>query len=324
MSEHSQNNPTNPNAPKAAAARATRKLSCEEWEAILVDFLDGTLPHGDAEMFHSHEKSCAACAEMLSQARQGREWLRFLRVEPPVPPVLVGRILAQTSGAEVRSALTQAAIGGELAPVSAVAIPVAPALPFWKRNLGARMMAQPRLMMTAAMAFFSITLTLNMAGVRISAVRLSDLRPASLSSNLDKQYHMASARVVRYYDNLRFVYEMEARVRELRRDADLNTAPVDKQEPAPSPAPDSNHKSGGKSEAPSAQQPKAMLWGEPVEAALRIPTTESRPVPAPDSETLRSASEGNIESGAGDTESCAGSSESYDYRNADQAERGIA
>lgn len=74
-------------------------------------------------------------------------------------------------------------------------------------------MAQPRLAMTAAMAFFSIALTLNLTGVRLSALKASDLRPAAL----ERSFYQANARVVRYYENLRVVYELESRVRELQR-----------------------------------------------------------------------------------------------------------
>ena len=305
MSEH---NPTNPNAPKAGAAHAARKLSCEEWEALLVDFLDGTLPAAIAESFHSHRETCAGCAEMFAHSGQGREWLNFLRVEPPVPPVLVSKILAQTSGAA-----SVVSPRGELEPVAEVSIPVTPVLPFWKRPwvaLGNRLMAQPRLLMTAAMAFFSITLTLNMAGVRLSAIHLADLKPTTLTSNLNKQYYMATARVVRYYDNLRFFYEMEARVRELRRDADLDNSKPAEGQPAPSPAPqDGGHKNGGKSQGPSSQQPRAMLWGEKVEAALGDPLGELRAL-TNSHEMKRHHSEGSIEN--------------TDSRAADQAERGIA
>src|SRR5271170_633895 len=242
MSEH---NPTNPIAPKVGASPAVRKLSCEEWEALLVDFLDGTLPAATADSFHSHRETCTGCAEMFAHSGQGREWLNFLRVEPQVPPALVSRILAQTSGSD-----TIASPRGELEPASAVVIPVTPVVPFWKRPgmaLGSRLMAQPRLLMTAAMAFFSITLTLNMAGVRLSAVRLADLKPSAMSSNLDKQFHMASARVVRYYDNLRFVYYMEARMRELRQDDLEANPPVDKpDQTAPAATPQGgSQKNGG-------------------------------------------------------------------------------
>jgi hypothetical protein len=277
MSEQNPH-PQNPNAPKPGTA-AARKLTCEEWEALLVDFLDGTLPASETESFQSHRQTCAACAEMFAQAGQGREWLNFLRMEPPVPPVLVTKILAQTSDM-AGLAGTKAALEGQVAPAYP-AMAATQVLPFWKRSgmmAATQRVAQPRMLMTAAMAFFSITLTLNIAGIRLSAVRLTDLTPSALSSNLDKQYHMASSRVVRYYDNLRFVYEMEARVRELRRDANLNdTAPPDQQpQPSPSATPqDGNHKNGGKSEGPSAQQPAAMPWGEKVEAALHLPGNES-------------------------------------------------
>jgi hypothetical protein len=80
-----------------------------------------------------------------------------------------------------------------------------------------RRFAEPRLLMTAAMAFFSIALTLNLTGVRLSSLRLADLRPANIRSFMERRLTMASVPIVRYYDHLRFVYEVESRMRELRR-----------------------------------------------------------------------------------------------------------
>jgi hypothetical protein len=81
----------------------------------------------------------------------------------------------------------------------------------------ARRFAQPRLLMTAAMAFFSIALTLNLTNVRISALRLSDLRPSAMRSLLERRLTMASTPIIRYYDHLRFVYEVQSTMREFRR-----------------------------------------------------------------------------------------------------------
>ena len=75
---------------------------------------------------------------------------------------------------------------------------------------------QPGLLMTAAMAFFSIALTLNLTGVRLTTLRLADLRPVAMRSYMERQLNMASVPIVRYYDHLRFVYEVESRVRQLR------------------------------------------------------------------------------------------------------------
>jgi hypothetical protein len=310
MSEPMHNHP---GAGKPGAQPA-RKLSCEEWEALLVDFLDGALAPGEGESFREHRKSCSSCAEMFAQAGQGREWLHFLRADPEVPVVLVAKILSQTSGK-----LGGASPGSELAP----AVAAAPALPFWRGGIAyaGRQVAQPRLLMTAAMAFFSITLTLNIAGVRLTQIRLADLKPAALSTNLSNQYSRASGRVVAYYDHIRFFYEMEAKVREIRRDADMDTsAPVVKPETgSPVGAPqDGGRKSGGKSQGPSApsssQEHRAMLWGERVEAALRSPFGEGL-APA----ALR-GSEGQSSKGP----SLVSGAEFIDSSAADRAERGIA
>jgi hypothetical protein len=80
-----------------------------------------------------------------------------------------------------------------------------------------RRFAEPRLMMTAAMAFFSIALTLNLTGVHITSIRMADLRPTALRSYMRRQITVASTPLIRYYDHLRFVYEVESRVREFRR-----------------------------------------------------------------------------------------------------------
>jgi len=139
-----------------------------------------------------------------------------------------------------------------------------------------------RLMMTAAMAFFSIALTLNLAGVRLTDLRLADLTPASLETNLTRQFYGAKSQLVRYYDNLRFVYEVESKMRELKRDeettrpASPTTQPAvqPKQEtPAPqgtqpaSGAPSNRHKTGGKLEsAPSVPQ-LDVIFGRKVLAS---------------------------------------------------------
>jgi len=71
--------------------------------------------------------------------------------------------------------------------------------------------------MTAAMAFFSIALTLNLTGIHLSQVRFSDLRPGAVRSFMERRLTTASTPFIRYYDHLRVVYEVESRMRELRR-----------------------------------------------------------------------------------------------------------
>jgi hypothetical protein len=63
-----------------------------------------------------------------------------------------------------------------------------------------------------------------MAGVKLSDLRHMDLRPSAVK----RTYYETQGRVVKYYENIRFVYEIESRVREFKR----ATTPA---EPGPAP-----------------------------------------------------------------------------------------
>ncbi len=220
--------------------------ACSEWETLLADALDGLLKPEDEATFTAHMAACPACAALYEEARKGREWLEFLSPEPGAPEGLLERILAHTGPG--RAAGAGWGVGGASpVPAGTAAVPafVPPVrhpsdtgsashlslgAPGWQQpGFFARMRSsvQPRLLMTAAMAFFSIALTLNMAGVRLTnirftGVRLADLRPQAVRSYMERQLTMASVPIVRYYDHLRFVYEVESRVRELRREGEGN------------------------------------------------------------------------------------------------------
>ena len=75
------------------------------------------------------------------------------------------------------------------------------------------MSRQPRFAMSFGMAFFSLSISLSLAGVKVSDVRRVDLRPSAIK----RTYYETTGRVVKYYENIRFVYEIESRVREFKR-----------------------------------------------------------------------------------------------------------
>jgi hypothetical protein len=81
---------------------------------------------------------------------------------------------------------------------------------------------QPRFVMSFGMIFFTFSLALNVAGVKATDVAKVDLRPTALRH----AFYDAQIKVVKFYDNIRFVYEIESRVRELKK----ATAPAE-QEP---------------------------------------------------------------------------------------------
>jgi hypothetical protein len=191
--------------------------ACGAWETLLADALDGLLKPEDEAQFAAHKATCAACAALYEEARKGREWLEFLSPEPEAPAGLLEKILAHTAPGHSASMPVPALAG--LGSVPAFVPPVWQQQGFFART---RQAMQPGLLMTAAMAFFSIALTLNLTGVHLSTLRLADLRPVAVRSYMERQLNMASVPIVRYYDHLRFVYEVESRVRQLRSESQGN------------------------------------------------------------------------------------------------------
>ncbi len=259
---------------------------CAQCEAMLTDVIDGTLSVEQQDFFDLHVTSCGPCAQMVADARRGVAWLEMLRTPAPEPPVdLLERILAQTAwtpasvevGQVIPLAMQSVTPGhsGEHAMVPGY-VTGGPAavydnvLPFPRRAVSAfrrsgfgQIVLQPRLAMTAAMAFFSVALTLNITGFHPTSLRASDLQPSSLERNFSD----AKARGVRYYENLRVVYELESRVHDLQSAQDTdptagsqvgtpNSAQPGNQNPAGQPAP-ANEKAAPSKGGPAGDQPGA-------------------------------------------------------------------
>ncbi|MGO4516349.1 anti-sigma factor [Terriglobus sp. 2YAB30_2] len=191
-------------------------MGCAECEAMLTDAIDSLLTPEQRARFDLHLLGCEDCAMAYEDAQRGAAWLEMLKSDRPQPTTdLMARILAQTSGAQMAQPAYVAAVEPVMAPAIAARWSTRVRAWFNLKNLGQSLL-QPRLAMTAAMAFFSIALTMNLVGIRITDIKASDLKP----SNLKRTLYQTNARVVRYYDNLRVVYELESRLGELRRNDD--------------------------------------------------------------------------------------------------------
>jgi len=280
--------------------------ACGQWETLLVDAMDGQLRPEDESVFSSHMATCAACTEMFEQVRRGREWLEFLAPEPEVPAYLLEKILVETGHGKADPAKFAA---GKLAIAGGPDVLSMP--PVWQQPGFGRTMrrfAEPRLLMTAAMAFFSIALTLSITGVRFSGVKMADLRPTAVRSALEKRIMTASTPIVRYYDHLRFVYEVESTMREMRRNSENQTQQQNqkKSQPTGSGGEGESHKKDGGSKINPNQAPQqtvnppASLWGrDTLEARLPMPSQNQRN--SKGFSTLTAAS-GSIDAGSASTE----------------------
>lgn len=241
---------------------------CGRWETMLVDALDGLLTTEDETVFQSHKAGCAACAALFDQAQCGQQWLAYLENDPEPPTGLMEKILRETVSG--RTHLREVAYAGQ----SGAAMP-----PPWRRSAPRqnwmaqiRRLAEPRLMMTAAMAFFSIALTLSLTGVQIRGVRAADSHANSMRAMLEKRIMTASTPVIRYYDHLRFVYEVESRMREMQRTTDSEQPNQQRSAPRGKSA---NHRAGSMRDPNQAPQqtvnPPLPLGGdEMLEAQLEL------------------------------------------------------
>ncbi len=206
MPDHTKNDQTN------------HGMQCHEFDTLLSDALDGVLTGAQLDTFQAHARTCSACGPLLADVTAGRNWLKDLtEVEPPVS--LVTNILASTTGVDtqrLRINLPAAQSGASwLEKLQAWASQALQ--PIWGT------VRQPRFAMSFGMAFFSLSVALSVLGVKPADLRQLSLRPTVLRHT----YYNTQARVVRYYENIRLVYEVESRVRELKR----NVAPA--AEPAP-------------------------------------------------------------------------------------------
>ena len=241
-------------------------MTCSEFDALLSEALDGQLTGAKRESFDAHERACAICRPLFSEAEAGRQMLKALaNIEPPQH--LVHNILASTTGIDTArlrdtsSAQRATTFSDRLrALADRLASPV----------FG--LVRQPRFLMSFGMAFFSLTFAMSVAGIRISDLKHVDLRPSALK----RSYYTTTGKVVKYYENIRFVYEIESRVRDLKR----ATTPA---EPGPTKKQENhrNHDTSGqpdqkKEQNYSRQENQPVLAFLPEDPTVVMGTTNGR------------------------------------------------
>lgn len=183
---------------------------CFSCESSLADLLDGALDREAETRVRAHIESCPGCGTLLRDAEQGLRSMRLLHdATPPMPDDLLGKILRRTT----RGVPTLAEVDAE--PYAAA---VSNVLAFGTRAAPGQ--REARILMTAAMAFFSIALTLSLAGIRLSDIHQAVRSPGSVGVSASRQFFDTKKQVVSFYDNLRVVREVEATVEELRHSAE--------------------------------------------------------------------------------------------------------
>src|SRR3954465_97374 len=208
-------------------------MKCNEFDSLLSDALDGVLSGAALDRFHVHARSCKACGPLFAEAEAGRSWLKDLE-EVESPANLVTNILASTTGVDSQRLRTAAPLRQpRISWLDRVQASVLE--PVWA------MVRQPRFAMSFGMAFFALSVGLTVAGVKPADLREVSLRPAAIRH----AYYNTQARVIRYVDNVRAVYEVQAALRGIKR----NVTPAE-----PGPAKPTKERKNDTSQQPEQKQ----------------------------------------------------------------------
>jgi len=193
-------------------------MQCNEFDLLLSDALDGVLSGAGLDRFQAHARTCKNCGPLLAEAEAGRTWLKGLtEVEPPAS--LVTNILASTTGVDTQRLRTLSR-----APQ--------PKVSWWEQVQASFLepvwatVRQPRFAMSFGMAFFALSVSLTMLGVKPSdALNLVE-HPSAIRTT----YYKTQARVVRYVNNSRQVLELQAVLRGFKRATPAEPGPVKQKE----------------------------------------------------------------------------------------------
>lgn len=165
-------------------------MNCAELEILICDYVDGTLPPPERVEVESHLAGCPGCAELARDAAAGAAFLkRVADVEPP--PELITRILFD-------------------APWSKKAKPSA-----GRRWLAAALspILQPRFAMGMAMTILSLAMLAQFVAP-LRQPKMSDLEPKKVWADVEGRAYRTWARTVKFYDNLKFVYQIRTTLRD--------------------------------------------------------------------------------------------------------------
>jgi anti-sigma factor RsiW len=180
-------------------------MNCADFEILLADHLDGTLPASGKAAFEEHLGSCVECAELARDSQSAMEVLSHAApVEPP--PQLVTKLLFEISSGPsrklVKPSLARRMFGPWIEPI-----------------------LQPRFAMGMAMTVLSFAMLGRITGVQARQLKPSDLDPVKVWNAAEDRVHRLWERGVKNYENLRLVYVIQTRLKEWSEEQPDNGAP---------------------------------------------------------------------------------------------------
>jgi anti-sigma factor RsiW len=171
-------------------------VNCAEFESTLADYVDGTLDASGRASLERHVSLCAGCREFLEEVTGAEAFLRLAAdIEPPA--TLITRIAYQAPLGRTREPYERQGFLSRLASK-------------WLQPV-----LQPRLVMGMAMTVLSFAMLERCTGVKVQNIQAADLSPVRVWGGVEDRAVRLKDRVVKSYENLRVVYEIETRLKDL-------------------------------------------------------------------------------------------------------------
>jgi Putative zinc-finger len=165
-------------------------MNCAEIEILVCDYVDGTLPADRKAEVERHLAECPACAELARDSAAAVAVIASAAEVAP-PPELITRILFQAPWR--KNKLPSTGLRGRLTRWCSPVL-------------------QPKFAMGAAMTILSFSILHQVVPMR--QLRASDLEPKAVWQGLEDRASYAWERAVKFYDNLKFVYQIQTTLRE--------------------------------------------------------------------------------------------------------------
>ena len=172
-------------------------MNCAEFETLLADYLDDTLSTRERAAMDAHVSSCSRCREFLADVAGAVGFLKQAEEITP-PPELITRLAYAAPIGRVRGPFEEPGLVSRL--TSRWLTPI----------------LQPRLVMGMAMTILSFAMLERCTGVRVQHIQAADLNPVRVVGGVEDKVIRVKDRAVKYYENLRWVYEIETQVRALQ------------------------------------------------------------------------------------------------------------
>src|SRR5215469_7576460 len=174
-------------------------MNCAEIEILICEYVDGTLAAAQRAEVERHCAACPACTALVQDSAAAVAFMeRAAEVE--APPELITRMLFDAPWQKSKSGWLPKIFNSVL---------------------------QPKFALSMAMTILSFSMLFG----QFRQLRPADLQPTKVGADIEDRAYRTWARTMKFYDNLKFVYQIQTTLREWQQDQEAQQPAADSDTP---------------------------------------------------------------------------------------------